>query len=50
MPEKVLVFSRFPKTLMQRISLDFNAPYPKSIVVKPELIVRASTAPPRKLD
>jgi LacI family transcriptional regulator len=38
------------KTLMQRISLDFNAPYPKSIVVKPELVVRASTAPPRKLD
>ncbi len=37
------------KTLLNRISLDFNAPYPKSIVVKPELVVRTSTAPARKL-
>ena len=37
------------KTLLNRISLDFNAPYPKSIVVKPELVVRTSTAPAHKL-
>ncbi len=37
------------KTLLQRIKLDFDAPYPKSIIVKPELIVRASTTHARKL-
>ncbi len=36
------------ETLLQRITAPAKAPYPKEIVVEPELIVRASTAPPLK--
>jgi DNA-binding LacI/PurR family transcriptional regulator len=37
------------ETLLQRITAPAKAPYPKEIVVEPELIVRASTAPPLKV-
>ena len=36
------------ETLLQRIAAPPQAPYPKEIVVQPELIVRASTAPAPK--
>jgi DNA-binding LacI/PurR family transcriptional regulator len=36
------------ETLLQRITAPAKAPYPKEIVVEPELIVRASTAPAPK--
>lgn len=36
------------ETLLQRITAPARAPYPKEIMVEPELIVRASTAPPWK--
>jgi DNA-binding LacI/PurR family transcriptional regulator len=32
------------ETLLRRINAPAKSPYPKSIVVEPELIVRASTA------
>lgn len=37
------------ETLLQRITAPANAPYPKELVVEPELIVRQSTAPAAKL-
>jgi DNA-binding LacI/PurR family transcriptional regulator len=37
------------ETLLQRITAPARAPYPKELVVEPELIVRASTAPPLKV-
>jgi LacI family transcriptional regulator len=37
------------ETLLQRITAPAKAPYPKEIMVEPELIVRASTAPPLKV-
>jgi DNA-binding LacI/PurR family transcriptional regulator len=37
------------ETLLQRIAAPANAPYPKELVVEPELIVRQSTAPAAKL-
>ncbi len=36
------------ETLLQRITAPAKAPYPKELVVEPELIIRASTAPPLK--
>src|SRR2546426_5081292 len=36
------------ETLLQRIAAPPQAPYPKEIVVQPELIIRASTAPAPK--
>jgi len=36
------------ETLLQRIAAPAHAPYPKEIVVQPELIIRASTAPAPK--
>jgi DNA-binding LacI/PurR family transcriptional regulator len=36
------------ETLLQRINAPAHAPYPKELMVEPELIVRASTAPAAK--
>jgi DNA-binding LacI/PurR family transcriptional regulator len=37
------------ETLLQRITSPATAPYPNSIIVKPTLVVRSSTAPARRL-
>jgi DNA-binding LacI/PurR family transcriptional regulator len=34
------------ETLLRRINAAAKSPYPKCITVEPELMVRASTAPP----
>ncbi|MGH9682982.1 MAG: LacI family DNA-binding transcriptional regulator [Candidatus Acidiferrales bacterium] len=37
------------ETLVRRINSPFGAPYPKSIIVKPDFVVRASTAAAREI-